>query len=220
MCIHPLSNPESEININSIQQKKEMSAVHTCTCPLQDVYVPHLPVPSCGSLFIKKYVCTPSPESNLSDAKNQKDSEMTAVAAGLQESSTNCPATICTYPQVWVLSHCKACAHTPCPTLSKINIDSIQQKKEMSAVHTCSLQDVYGPYLPVPGCGSFSHQKACAYTPCPTLSEKNINSIQQNREMSAVHTCPLQDVYGPYFPAAGPSVIKKHVHTPPVQWRV
>ena len=119
--------------------------------------------PAVGPYLSKSMCAHPVQSPTLSDANNRKDSEVTAVTAGLQVSSTNGLSMICIYPQVWVVSHPKACAYTPCPTFSERNINSTQQNREMTVVHTCPLQDVYGPYLPVPGCGSLVLQSMCAH---------------------------------------------------------
>ena len=37
-----------------------------------------------------------------------------------------------------------------------------------------------------------SHPKVCVYNPSPILNERNIDSIQYNREVTAVHAYALQ----------------------------
>ena len=56
-----------------------------------------------------------------------------------------------------------------------------------------------------------SHPKVCVYNLCSTLSERNIDSIRQSREMTAVHACPVQNKY--VCTAALPSRMKVHQTT-------
>ena len=76
---------------------------------------------------------------------------------------------------------------TPVQPWVKEALIAFSSYREMKAVHACPLQNVCGPYLPVPGCGSLVISKyEC--TPLSNLEWEKQSGDQENL-MMAVDIC-------------------------------